>query len=413
MVGSTSCPLGIHIVRQRSPSARKGEPQLSPRPYLARGMDISELDRFELMLWSSNSAKVRPIVPVVVQLIGIIILAVVVAGCSPATTASAPSNQQNGPSAESKYIADPADYVFPDEVEATAAVIVEPTPAAEEEIQVVISTGGSRANLRSAPDVANSEIVGKGNVGDVFTVVSQSEDGEWYEICCIAGEDDADGEATATAWVATTLVSTDAATAEIPIAEGTEPILPQEIEAEWAVDWQCNSDRCTVDECQASVVAAGANPDNQRWIAVDHVVTWDNSCFPPDQWVFEIDQFMGSERTGDFDDNFLYSYWLGAESGDFNGVYQMDDERNVAVWCSGPYNVEINEGDGWATVYEGRTCHDLKTGMITLLSYTKRWLYTGEFDGQTYDRAYFGDSETLEQRLIETNVELAYVEPAQ
>ena len=55
----------------------------------------------------------------------------------------------------------------------------------------------------------------------------------------------------------------------------------------------------------------------------------------------------------------------------------------------------------------------MKTGALTLLTYTKRWLYSGEYDGETYSRAYFGDSETLEQRLIGTNIELGFAEPAE
>ena len=47
-----------------------------------------------------------------------------------------------------------------------------------------------------------------------------------------------------------------------------------------------------------------------------------------------------------------------------------------------------------------------------LLNYTKRWLFTGEFDGNTYDRAYFGDSEALQQTLDDTNLELLLVEQA-
>lgn len=38
--------------------------------------------------------------------------------------------------------------------------------------------------------------------------------------------------------------------------------------------------------------------------------------------------------------------------------------------------------------------------------YTKRWLFTGDFEGTSYERKYFGDNERLEQRLVETNVEL-------
>ena len=91
----------------------------------------------------------------------------------------------------------------------------------------------------------------------------------------------------------------------------------------------------------------------------------------------------------------------------------MDDEMFVAVSCSDTQSVEINEGDGWTSVYEGQTCHDVATGVLVLLDYTKRWLYTGEYDGNTYDRAYFGDSERLEQRLVDTTVPLALVEPSE
>ena len=78
----------------------------------------------------------------------------------------------------------------------------------------------------------------------------------------------------------------------------------------------------------------------------------------------------------------------------------MDDGRKVVVWCSGPHETEIEEGGGWTTVYKGNTCHDVNTGELVSLSYTKRWLFSGEYDGQKYERAYFGDFESLEQRLI-------------
>jgi hypothetical protein len=48
--------------------------------------------------------------------------------------------------------------------------------------------------------------------------------------------------------------------------------------------------------------------------------------------------------------------------------------------------------------------------MLVYMNYTKRWLFTGDFEGKTYDRSYFGDSEKLEQRLVDTNVELAFAE---
>ena len=48
--------------------------------------------------------------------------------------------------------------------------------------------------------------------------------------------------------------------------------------------------------------------------------------------------------------------------------------------------------------------------MLVYLSYNKRWLFTGEYEGESYERAYFGDYETLEQKLVETTAQLLFVE---
>ena len=92
------------------------------------------------------------------------------------------------------------------------------------------------------------------------------------------------------------------------------------------------------------------------------------------------------------------------------GVLPLEGGEGVEVFCSGPHTVEIEEGAGWTTVYQGNTCHDVNTGMLVYMNYVKRWLYTGDYDGKTYTRAFFGDTETLEQRLVEANTSLARVE---
>jgi hypothetical protein len=199
----------------------------------------------------------------------------------------------------------------------------------------------------------------------------------------------------------------------VAVVEAVDPLMPEDLEATWAVDWACGAEeRCAVEACQATVTAS-ADSANQQFLQVAHEVEWDDACFATDSWIFEVDPITGRERTGDFAENFLYGYWLGAEPGESNGVYKYDDELGVIVWCSEPRDVEIDEGDGWTTIYEGSTCHDVKTGTLVLLTYTKRWLYSGEYDGETYSRAYFGDSERLEQRLIDTNIELGFAEPVE
>lgn len=322
------------------------------------------------------------------------------AGCSSSgsTTQSVATTPE--PNSVEMAISDIEDFVLPT-----------PTPAPEvpEDSFVVIDTGGSRANLRGGPNT-DADIISKGYPGEAYEVISRSEDGDWWEICCAQGPEDDEGEATTPVWVAASVVTTEGAAAALAAGE---PLLPDDLEATWDLDWQCGSTRCAVEECLAVVSGTVSDYDSGQWLPVEHDVAWADSCFPADTWAFEVDPYTGNERTGEFEDNFLYRYWVGTQPGEANGVYELEDGRDIAVWCSGPHSVEISEGDGWISVYEGETCHDVRTGLLVLLNYTKRWLYSGEFDGQTYERAYFGDSESLQQQLAETNMELLFVEPAE
>ena len=326
-------------------------------------------------------------------------ITMLMAGCGSTTTAMQNSASSQSAQATPDLIADIANFIVPTPT---------PLPEIPDDSYVVIETGGARANLRSGPNT-DADIVSKGYPGEVYEIVSRSDDGAWWEICCAQGPEDAEDEATVPVWVAASLVTTDGAAAAI--ANG-EPLLSDDFEATWDLDWQCGSTRCLVESCPAVVTAKASESNAAQWIPIEHDVAWEDSCFPADTWAFEIDQFNGQERTGEFIENFLYRYWVGAEPGEANGVVELADGRNVAVWCSGPHSVEINEGDGWTTVYDGNTCHDVRTGLLVLLSYTKRWLYSGEYDGQSYERAYFGDSESLQQKLSDTNLELMFVEPA-
>ena len=189
----------------------------------------------------------------------------------------------------------------------------------------------------------------------------------------------------------------------------TAAVLKPDLKTQWQVDWKCASERCQVKQCGAVVDAQAGRSATQPWLTIQHQVTWNDTCFAKDNWNFDVDPTTGKERTGEYVDNFLYSYWRGKQPGTANGVYTLKDGRAVAVWCSGPYKVQIEEGNGWTTAYEGNTCHDVRTGMLMLLSYNKRWLFTGKYQGQTYDHAYFGDNETLEQKLTDTNATLLWV----
>ena len=274
-------------------------------------------------------------------------------------------------------------------------------------LNVVIATQGLRANLRSGPGT-NFEIVTKANPGQVFEVTGRSDNGAWYQVKL---NTPAAGGKTQTAWVSREIVRQAGAGLAPVVATATDEkvLLTSDLSADWRVDWSCASQRCEIKQCGADVTAAINREPLNNFLPVEHKVTWDDECFSTDAWTFEVDEFTGQERSGEAKDNFLCSYWMGAKPGETNGVLPLKGGEGVAVHCSGPHSVEIEEGGGWTTIYEGNTCHDVNTGMLVYMNYIKRWLFTGDHEGRTYERAYFGDSEKLEQRLIESSAPLAYV----
>jgi hypothetical protein len=336
-------------------------------------------------------------------------------GCTAMPTAQTSADPT--PDAFNGSIADLADYTLPT-----------PVPTTRPDLTVIVNTQNSRANVRSGPGTS-FPIVAKANPGDAFEVVAKSEDNTWWQICCpavsapvtdivtdtvtdtVTGTAESNTDAVEsednTGWIADSVVRVAGEDEAVAISR---PLLDAELAAEWQVDWECGSDRCEIKSCAATVEAKVNRTVNQQLLPVEHQVTWDETCFDADTWVFEVNQFTGEERTGEYKDNFLYSYWLGREPGAANGVYTLAEGEAAAVHCAGPHAVEIEEGGGWTTIYEGNTCHDVRTGLLVYLAYNKRWLFSGEFEGKQYERAYFGDYEALEQKLTATNVELFFVE---
>jgi len=335
-----------------------------------------------------------------------IVMLLILSGCDPAMLPTPPPGPDTPVLPDSaSLISDINDFDIPPDTQQ----VNEPETSAV--LSVIINTTNARANIRGEPSL-NSPVTAKGEPGAVYQVISKSADDTWWQICCIPGPNDAEGAATEYAWISDSVVEVADYEDSVVLDTATlYPLFTENMDSRWSVDWICGSDRCEVNQCEANVYARVYDYPNQSWLPVEHRVIWDETCFSEDSWVFEIDQYNGSERTGQYNQNFLYSYWIGKDPGTPNGVYSLDDGRNMAVWCSGPYTVEIDEGDGWTTVYEGETCHEVKTGMLVLLDYTKRWLFTGEFDGEAYERAYFGDSEQLTQYLTYTNADLLLVQP--
>lgn len=277
--------------------------------------------------------------------------------------------------------------------------------ASIENVSATVITQGSRANLRSGPGL-DFDIVGKGNPGAIFDVLGRSEDGEWWQLCCTT--DDVEGfDAGLTVWAASSTLELAGEAEDVPAAEAR---LNEDLTSLWNVDWECGSERCDISECTATVEASVDEDSTSQWLRVDHRVLWAETCFSTDEWFFEVNRVTGLERSGEQEENFLYRYWVGPFVETANKVFEMPDGKRVAASCTGPFDVEVDEGDGWTTVYTGNTCHDIRTGMLLSLTYEKRWLFTGEFEGETYERAYFNDFEVMEQNLAETNLQLSYLD---
>jgi len=284
------------------------------------------------------------------------------------------------------------------------------TPESGEQLRITIISQ-IRANVRSGPGTS-FDIVAKANPGLTFDVMGRSEDGAWYQVATnVDGITAVEGQSAENGWVASELVRI-AGEGDAPIVAaptGSALLFSPDLSAKWMVNWQCDSERCQIKQCDAEVTASVNRQPNGGFLPVEHTVTWDDACFSTDSWTFEVNQTTGKERIGEAEQNFLYGYWMGAEPGEPIGVFPFDGNEGIEVYCSGPHSVEIGEGGGWTTVYQGNTCHDANTGMLVYMNYTKRWLYTGDYDGKTYARAFFGDVEKLEQRLIDANVPLALV----
>jgi hypothetical protein len=184
------------------------------------------------------------------------------------------------------------------------------------------------------------------------------------------------------------------------------PLFPDDLSATWGVSYQCGSERCAVKECNAQVTAAVRNNKDPRWLEIDRNVTWDEGCGEDSTWLHQIDRTDGLERYPDSTGLFFFNYWVGAKPGPVNSSFTLG-EAEVQSWCSDPQTSELEEEGGWIAAYDGVTCYDDRSGMLVAMKYTKRWLFTGEFEGEKYDKAYFGDFEVYEVALQETNVELS------
>ncbi|MBX2998056.1 MAG: SH3 domain-containing protein [Caldilineaceae bacterium] len=262
-------------------------------------------------------------------------------------------------------------------------------------------------NVRSGPGL-NFPVVAGAQQGAIFEAIGRSEDEGWWRICCVRGPNDGPGEATQFAWISDVVVTANEAAREQPILG---PLFPQDLQAQWDVNYACGSERCEVVRCSAVISATVRSASDPRWLEVERKVTWDEGCGENSTWLHQIDRTDGAERYESTANFFLFNFWAGIEPGPINSLFSLAPDAQVKTWCSEEQVLDLEEGDGWSARYNGMTCHDVRTGMLVAMKYTKRWLFTGEYEGEAYENAYFGDFEVYEVRLNNTNVELDFVNP--
>jgi|GEM_PF-1168654 len=361
-------------------AATEGEPTSESQPATAANSTATESTATESATAESTAAG------------SITVAQATATQLSPTQTATAQNTSpQSTPLAQ--IITDVSNYIIPT-----------PVPTAQSYAVARVATSGARANIRSGPG-STYDIIAKGPSNSTYTVVSSSPDQQWWQICCVEGTGDSSGSPSTYGWVATSVVSIEGSLDTV----ATDPLLNTSMQSQWDVKWSCESERCDVRDCTAIVDGIGRDLVDQQWLDINHRVTWSNSCFSTDDWNFEVNLYTGDERTNSSPDNFLYRYWIGEQGNRINSVVALPDGRSVAAWCSGGERVEVPEAEGWKTVYIGKTCHDARTGMLLTLSYQKQWLFTGEFAGNSYVDAFFGDLEVLEQSLAYTNAQLLFV----
>ena len=260
-------------------------------------------------------------------------------------------------------------------------------------------------NVRSGPGL-DFEVVANAVDGDAFTTTGKSEEG-WWRICCFAGPGDAPGEQTRSTWVSQVVVAPNQAALDLPFLV---PLFPEDMTASWNVQYECGSRRCAVSECAAVARTEIHNTGDLHWLEINRTVTWEEACGEDSTWPHQIDRIEGTERYPNSTGVFFFDYWVGARPGEANARFRLDSGEEIEAWCRDEQEAEVVENSGWTTIYKGQTCHDVRTGMLVSMEYTKRWFFTGEFEGDSYERAYFGDSETYRVKLESTNVLLATID---
>lgn len=312
-----------------------------------------------------------------------------VAAAATPTSAVAPAATPQPPA--SLIAGSPWSALFPGSPgQAAATPLPSPTPTRPPAGQVTVTA--QQANLRGGPGTI-FDVAATARQGDVFDVYGSDATQNWWRVCCI------DGQA---AWISSTIVRFQGDAQAVPVAG---PLLPDDLNASWAMRWECRGRGCNQDVCTGQSQATALRVVNDRWLEVQREATWDDNCGEPEEWLTQVDRYTGRERQTAANAP-LFAIWQGANSGPTNRSVELAGATRD-LWCSDTRTQEAPQSGGWTAAFEGQACYDVESGVLALMQYVKRWLFSGTASGQTFDRQYFGDYEIVQQVLLDTNAPMS------
>lgn len=274
--------------------------------------------------------------------------------------------------------------------QAITATLAAPTPTPTPVGQVLVTS--QQANVRGGPGMA-FDVLATARRGDTLNVYGSDAARNWWRVCCV---DDQAG------WVSRTIVRLLGDEQAVPVIG---PLLPDDLNATWAMRWECHGRGCDQETCTGQSQANASRVVNDRWLEVKRTATWEDDCGEAEDWLTQVDRYTGRERRSGAAPP-LFNIWQGADPGLANRSAELAGAA-LSLWCTDTRTQEQPQADGWTAVFEGQACYDTESGILALMQYVKRWLYSGVIEGQTFEDQYFGDYEVIQQVLTDTNAPLS------
>jgi hypothetical protein len=274
-----------------------------------------------------------------------------------------------------------------------------PTPVPSPRPEAFVRVAGTvRVNVRTGPGTA-WEPFATIAPGQEFRIIGVNPERSWWRICCVAGDQ--------AGWVSAQVTRAQGDLDSVPVIQ---PALPDNLSIAWRLHWECHSPGCKFEQCEGESVATVRKVLNERWLEVERKATWEGECGEPSTWIVQVDRYSGEEKPAPGDGQLFRIFENVAALGEANSRLMLDG-REVLMWCTEPREREEEQEGGWTTIFQGGACYDLRTGVLLSMSYTKKWLYTGTFQGRQYERQDFGDYEVYEQVVKETNLPIGTPSP--